>query len=142
MEVTMMRFARAAFLLLLTLAPPVLAEATYEVSGTTQVDEIFASKFERYTLTISNYLGWCSVSINSGAPSSGLTISDSFADGTVVPVHGAPAENIYIWGYWTGTDADQGSHDTNADTLVTMGADRGVGACCPFAATPEATCSF
>ena len=73
-------------------------------------DRIFADGFELFTLTINNYLAWCSVSVNGGAASSAATISQAFPPGTLVPLHGDAANASFVWGYWTGTDAGGHRH--------------------------------
>lgn len=97
-----------------------------------QDDEIFGNGFEQYTLTITNYLSWCSVAVDGNPPSTNGMIILDFPSGAVVPLHGEPASVEFVWGYWTGTDGDVVNNDPNQDTTVTMNADRNVLACCPF----------
>ena len=101
-------------------------------------DRVFGGGFDVYTLTVNNYLAWCTVSENSGAPSGAVTITNSFADYMTVALHGNPASPTFVWGYWDGTDA--GTHDTSQDSAVTMCSDRSVLACCPFATSPNTPC--
>ena len=90
------------------------------------------SSFEpNATLTLTNYLSWCSVAIDDGAPSSAGSVTRAYLPGEVVSLTGAPLKG-FVWGYWTGTDADQGSNDPNSQTTVTMTSDKSVLACCPF----------
>ena len=102
-------------------------------------DEIFAGGFDptTFTLAITNYLAWCSISEN-GSP---FSPSMSFPRGSVVALHGDAVNGTFVWGYWTGTDADTGSNDTQKDATVTMSSDRSVLACCPFATSPGMTCN-
>jgi hypothetical protein len=99
------------------------------VSSTNPPDPIFADGFDIFKLTVTNYLQWCSVSVNGEAPSVAATISETFPAQTRVPLNATPLVP-FVWGYWTGTDP--GGNDTSQATLVTMNADRDVLACCPF----------
>jgi hypothetical protein len=96
------------------------------------------------TLTIDNYLAWCSVQIESQAPSAALTQQITVPRDTVVHLKGMPANAAFVWGYWTGTDGAAGGaaggKDTNKSATVTMSADKNVGACCPTTADPTAPC--
>jgi len=93
-----------------------------------------------FTLTLKNYLMWCSVSINGGTAS----ISDqtmTFAPNTTVNLTGDKASNTFVWGYWRGTTGDTGAaHDTSMNGTVVMSQDRVVQACCPFATAPNTPC--
>lgn len=94
-----------------------------------------------YTLTITNYLGWCDLTEN-GTKYPGLGGAPpamSFPPGTVVDLSAVP-NGLFIWGYWTGTDGDTGAHDTNMSTTVTMNGDKTVGACCPDPPPYAPTC--
>jgi hypothetical protein len=90
------------------------------------------------TLTIENYLSWCTVTENGGPLVGAMT----FPAGTVVHLGAVPESSLFIWGYWVGTDGDTGSaHDTNMMTTVTMTASKTVQACCPDAPpSPLAPC--
>jgi hypothetical protein len=92
---------------------------------------------QTFTLTINNYLAWCSIT-EEGAP---YMMTMSFPEGTVVDLHGAPLA-AFVWGYWTGTDGDVGSptFDRDQDTTVTMTSDKSVLACCPFPPPASQTC--
>jgi hypothetical protein len=57
----------------------------------------------------------------------------------VVNLHATPA-TTFVWGYWTGTDADTGSHDPNMAATVTMNANKTVLACCPRPPPETQTC--
>jgi hypothetical protein len=108
------------------------------VNDLAETEEIFVNGFELFTLTIDNYINWCSISVDGGQPSSANPISKSFPQGTVVMLQAAPVLDIFVWGYWTDTDA--GALDTNQSTQVTMSADRSVLACCPFKPPASQTC--
>ena len=82
------------------------------------------------TLTLENYLSWCTVTENGGP----LAATMTFPKGTVVNLAAMPEGSLFVWGYWVGTDGDTGSaHDTNMMTTVTMTASKTVQACCPDA---------
>jgi Divergent InlB B-repeat domain len=78
-------------------------------------------------LTIDNYQGWCTVSVEGDA---GYRPMAAFVVGTVVQLDASPLPG-YVWGYWTGTDGDGGSGDRNMATTVTMNTSKQVVACCP-----------
>ncbi|HEY1811076.1 MAG TPA: hypothetical protein VGG74_01900 [Kofleriaceae bacterium] len=89
------------------------------------------------TLTINNYLAWCTVTEQSAA----FSMTKTFPKGTVVSLDAMPASSAFVWGYWTGTDGDTtGTHDTNMMTTVTMSADKMVLACCPDPPPASQTC--
>ncbi len=93
------------------------------------------------TLTLENYLSWCTVSVNGGAGSTVATQTLQFPSGTVVNLSGDKASNVFVWGYWFGTDGDvNAGHDKSMATTVTMSGDKKVQACCPFATSPNTPC--
>jgi Divergent InlB B-repeat domain len=87
-------------------------------------------------LTISDYLNWCSVTVNGDG---GYIPMAAFVVGSVVQLDASP-KPAYVWGYWTGTDGDTGSGDTKMATTVTMDASKEVVACCPQAPPATQTC--
>jgi hypothetical protein len=89
------------------------------------------------TLTISDYLAWCTVTEQSAA----YSMTKTFPKGTVVSLDAMPVSSAFVWGYWTGTDGDtSGTHDTNMMTTVTMTTDKTVLACCPDPPPASQTC--
>jgi len=93
------------------------------------------------TLKLENYLSWCSVSVNGAAASTDATQTLNVPQGTVVPLSANPASNVFVWGYWVGTDGDTGaSRDTGQEAAATMDKDKVVQACCPFASSPSTPC--
>jgi hypothetical protein len=88
-----------------------------------------------FTLKITNYRNWCSIT-EEGAP---FQTSMTFAAQTVVHLSAAPLGS-FVWGYWTGTDADTGAHDTSMTATVTMTGDKSVLACCPDPPPASQTC--
>jgi hypothetical protein len=95
-----------------------------------------------YTLSVDNYLVWCSVEAD-GVPlvfsRSNEVTSVDFPAGSVVTLSG-DALSGFVWGYWTGTDGDTGAFDRNMVTTVTMDGDKSVLACCPFPPPASQTC--
>src|SRR5262249_52379020 len=87
-----------------------------------------------FTLTIHNTLGWCAVMVNGGTAFTDATKTFTFPASTKVQLHGDTSSAIYfVWGFWSGTD--NGAHDTNMSTTVTMTSDKSVTACCPDVGT-------
>lgn len=123
----MLRKGLLAAPLVLALAPVIAVEPA--PSGGS--DTIFANGFENVTLTIDNFLAWCSVSVDGGAATANPPPAQ-FPSGTVVSLFGQPVSPTFIWGYWRFTDGDQGAHDTSQNTTITMASDRTVFVCCPF----------
>jgi hypothetical protein len=99
----------------------------------------------RPTLTVLNYLDWCSVSINGGAPSTSGTLAVSVPAGSTADIVATPASDAFQigpdpWfgaddangGAAPGTDVGSGPNETSTVT-VTMsasGANRCVSVCC------------
>ena len=110
--------------------------------GAADNDKVFRSRFEQYTLSITNYLAGCAVAIDVGRggelgilnPEPSTTLS--FPEGWSIWLQGLPMDG-FVWGYWSGTDYVGYSSDAS----VTMSSDRDVRVCCPSAATPNAKCS-
>lgn len=95
-----------------------------------QGDEIFPNGLEApFTLTITNDVAWCSVTIDGGLPASTGIITASIFPGIVAQLHADPLPG-FIWGFWNGTD--DGNGYTVQDTTVTMTSDLGVEVCCPI----------
>lgn len=93
------------------------------------------------TLTIDNYLSWCSVSVNGGLASTAASQVLQFPKDAVVNLNADKANATFVFGYWFGTAGDAGpSHDTSMATIVTMNTDKTVQACCPFASAPNTPC--
>jgi hypothetical protein len=78
-------------------------------------------------LTLSNYLDWCTVTVNGDG---GYQPMAAYVVGTVVDLDASPKAG-YVWGYWDGTDGDMGSGDPKMATTVTMTTSKEVFACCP-----------
>lgn len=77
-----------------------------------------------------DYVSWCSISVDSNVPSVTATRTIDVPVGTVVHLSATPTASL-TWAYWTGTDNTDGGKDLNAQTTVTMNADKTVLACCP-----------
>lgn len=93
-----------------------------------------------YPLTVKNYLGWCSVSVDGGASSSGPEQVVDVAPGTI-PLVAAPASTLFELapGMWHHTDGDHGAGDSGVVTGGQSTAAKTVGpapacvwVCCPF----------
>ena len=93
------------------------------------------------TLTIDNYLSWCSVKVNNGTATTTETTTLMVPSGTTVNLSGDKANATFVWGYWFGTAGDTtAAHDKNMTTTVTVTKDTKVQACCPFASAPTTPC--
>jgi hypothetical protein len=89
------------------------------------------------TLSINDYLAWCSVTEQGATYATSMT----FPKGTVVNLGAMPVSTAFVWGYWTGTDGDTtAAHDTKMTTTVTMTGDKSVVACCPDPPPASQTC--
>lgn len=91
------------------------------------------------TLTINNYLNWCTVSVNGGTTTTMDPISVPVAPNTVVNLHADTAGSSFVWGYWLGVDGD-GGHDTNMNATATVTKNMTIQACCPTTAAPTTPC--
>jgi hypothetical protein len=69
------------------------------------------------TLTVMNFLGWCSVGINGGAASTAETVSASVAPGSVATVVATPASSSFQIGAdpWLGVDQNDGGAASGTD---------------------------
>jgi hypothetical protein len=84
-----------------------------------------------FTLSVDNFDGWCTVTVNAVAQVP-LVETYTFDAGTVVSLD-ATANVNFVWAYWTGTDgadAGNGGHDPSMETAVTMDSNKSVLACC------------
>jgi hypothetical protein len=83
------------------------------------------------TLTVMNFLGWCSVTINGGAASTGETVAASVTPGSVAAVVASPASSSFQIGAdpWfgveqsdggaaSGTDVGTGTSETSKATVI------------------------
>jgi hypothetical protein len=93
------------------------------------------------TLTVKNYLSWCSVSVNGGATSTAAMQSVPATTAADVPLVATAASNSFILGDWHHTDGDtSGAGDpgtvvgamTSAKVMVSGTASKCVWICCPF----------
>jgi hypothetical protein len=96
------------------------------------------------TLTVMNFFGWCSVTINGGAASTGETLTVSVTPGSMVTIVAAPVSGFEIgtdpWfgvdenngGAARGTDVGSGSSamSTASVTIAQAGATQCVSVCC------------
>jgi hypothetical protein len=90
-----------------------------------------------FTLTINDYLNWCNVSVNGGAPSSQNPQTFQFAPDASVLLHGDTANSqSFYWGYWQSANITDGGKDLSMDASVIMNGNVDVLACCPVNNTP------
>lgn len=116
----------AGFVLALSIIVPAASAA--------DPDEIFRDGFATFTLTINNYLSWCSVRENGDVS---YSPASSFPDGTIVSLVASPVAPFY-WGYFSGADGSTIDIGADHSTTVTMTSDRTVLVCCPV--SPAGTC--
>jgi hypothetical protein len=85
------------------------------------------------TLTVANYLSFCTVSVNGAAASTAAVQTLQVTPGILVPLVAAPNSG-FVFTYWLGTFGDSGNaaHDTQSSTSVTVNAAKTVQACCGF----------
>jgi hypothetical protein len=69
------------------------------------------------TLTVKNFLGWCSVEINGGTPSTDATVMASVTPGSMVTIVAAPANGSFEIGPtpWIGVDQNSGAAAPGTD---------------------------
>jgi hypothetical protein len=99
------------------------------------------------TLTINDYISWCSVTVNGGTPSTGNPQTYMFAPNTMVTVHGDTANSsAFYWGYWGNVAPDGGLADGGEDlgktVSFTITRDMTLNACCPDLNQPLTQCTF
>jgi hypothetical protein len=93
------------------------------------------------TLTLEDFMSWCSVSVDGGAASMAASRMLTFPMNSVVSLRADAASNAFVFGYWVGTAGDTGpSHDLAMATTVAMDGNKTVQACCPFASSPNTPC--
>jgi len=104
------------------------------------------------TLTVLNYLAWCSVTINGGTASTLASIPASVAPGSTVTIVATPKSSSFIIGTdpWfgvtqndggaaAGTDNGSGSTETSTATVVVT-ANHCVSVCCGDAPPSAPNC--
>jgi len=97
------------------------------------------------TLTVKNFLNWCSVEINGGTPSTGATLTVSVSRGSAVTLVATPADSSFEIGPnpWFGVDQNSGAAASGTDvgsgtsetstavvTINQTGAPQCVSVCC------------
>lgn len=89
-------------------------KADSAVSKDTGVD---APPAASVTLTVMNFLDWCSVSINGGAASANATVSATVTGGSVATIVATPASGAFQIGPdpWFGVDQNNGSAAPGTD---------------------------
>jgi len=99
------------------------------------------------TLTIKNYLAWCSVTVNGGTPNTTATQTYHLPLNSTVTAHGdTKNSSAFYWGYWgnVGSDGglDPGGEDTSMDISFVITGDLTLDACCPDNGQPLTQCTF
>jgi hypothetical protein len=69
------------------------------------------------TLTVMNFLNWCSVEINGATPSTGATVSASVVPGSLATIIATPASSSFQIGSdpWFGVDQNDGGAAPGSD---------------------------
>jgi len=69
------------------------------------------------TLTVMNFLNWCSVEINGSTPSTGATVSASVIPGSMATIVATPASSSFLIGTapWFGVDQNDGGAAPGSD---------------------------
>lgn len=84
-----------------------------------------------FTLTINDYLSWCTVSVN-GQDAGNSPGTYQFAPDASVALHGDTANaSLFYWGYWQAPTLADGGKDLNKDVTIQMNGNVTVLACCP-----------
>ena len=97
-----------------------------------------------FTLTIRDYLSWCSLKVNGG----GASIADpqsfpGLAYDASVALNGVSASDAsFYWGYWQGPGIGDGGQDLNQSVTLQITGDVTVHACCPDNGFPLTQCTF
>ncbi len=95
------------------------------------------------TLTIRDYLQWCSVKVNGGQPSVLDPQTFFFNPDASVALHGESASDAsFYWGYWQGPGIGDGGQDLNQNVTLQMTGNVTVHACCPDNGFPLTQCTF
>ena len=85
-----------------------------------------------FTLTINDYLNWCSVRVNGGDASTADPQTFQFPPDASVSLQGDTANSgAFYWGYWQSANIGDGGKDTSKDASVVMNGNVNVLACCP-----------
>ena len=119
--------------------PAVPVDAAVSEDASSAPDEGTSSEV---TLTVLNFLSWCSVTINGGAASTGATVTASVAQGSTATIVATPASSAFTIGAdpWfgvtqnggaaaPGTDKGTGATETSTATVVVAG-NQCVSVCC------------
>jgi uncharacterized membrane protein YgcG len=120
-----------------TVPVPVVDAAVFDAASAP--DEGTSSEV---TLTVLNFLNWCSVTINGGAASTAATVTASVAQGSTATIVVTPASSAFTIGAdpWfgvtqnggaaaPGTDQGTGATETSTATVVVAG-NQCVSVCC------------
>jgi hypothetical protein len=71
------------------------------------------------SLTVMNFLNWCSVAINGGTPSTDATVTASVTPGSVATIVAAPSSSSFQIGAdpWFGVDQNDGGAASGTDVV-------------------------
>ncbi len=94
-------------------------------------------------LTVLNFEGWCSITINGGAASTTASTTTCVADGSVTLTAKPNPTSVFQLGDWFGTTGDSGSGDpgtvsggvegtSTASATISGSTTQCVSVCCPF----------
>ena len=96
-----------------------------------------------FTLTVRDYLNWCSVKVNGGTASTADPQTYSFGPDASVALHGeSAADASFYWGYWQGPGIADGGQDPAQDVTMQITGNVTVHACCPDNGSPLTQCTF
>jgi hypothetical protein len=99
------------------------------------------------TLTVNDYLSWCKVTVNGGAPNIASPQMYTYPANTVITAVGDTANvAAFYWGYWGNVGPDgglaDGGEDLSKTVTFTITADTTLNACCPDNGSPLSQCTF
>jgi hypothetical protein len=99
------------------------------------------------TLTIKNYLAWCTVTVNGGTANTMATQTYQLAPNSSVTAQGDTKNaGSFYWGYWGNVGPDgglsAGGQDTSKSIAFTITSDLTLEACCPDNGQPLTQCTF
>jgi len=121
---------------------PSSPSSTTSTDGGTEAQAATGGGGGEVTLTVMNFLSWCSVTINGGTASSGPSVTASVAAGSTATIVATPASSMFQIGAdpWLGvtqdnggaapgTDNGTGTSETTTATVVVTG-NQCVSVCC------------
>jgi hypothetical protein len=147
---TMAAFALAGAVACSNSSTPAPTEAG--TSDAASADESTDAGTTTATLTVMNFLSWCSVTVNGGAASAAASMTTAVADGSTATIVAMPASSSFEIGAdpWfgvtenaggaaAGTDNGTGATETTTATVVITG-DHCVSVCCELPGNSPTPC--